>query len=270
ARTVFNATPVSSGGGTLVYSKPGDPLNGLTVKVPAAAYPTATQWTIVADSSVRVPLPTGFSQVGPALVISNSQGYADSVITLTMPMPLAANIAVAPFYFDPTTQTLEGIPLVARNATSVTLAARHFSADLMAIPRNGGGTGGLRASLRLSFGDVEIVWVQTPQSQLVGTYTSGFQVGVDNWEFINNGDYISPGGDCEGMSVTEMYYYYFKAPGGGRRLYHNFDISLANPYANVQGVRLAGAVQGDYDANWAPGVNQVAHLFAVGNAIGGR
>ena len=267
ARPVFTGAAVGAGGGTLVYNKPGDPLNGLTVTVPVAAFPTATQWTIVADSGVRVPLPAGFSQVGPTLIVSNGQGYADSVLTLTMPMPVAANIAVAPFYFDPATKTLEGIPLVARTATSVTLATRHFSGDLMAIPGSGA-AGGLRASSRLGFGDVEIVWVQTPQAQLVGTYTTGFQVGVDNWEFINNGDYVSPGGDCEGMSVTEMYYYYFKAPGGGPRLYHHFDISLANPYDNVQGIRFAGSVQGDYNANWAAGVNQVAQLIRSGVANG--
>lgn len=269
ARTVFNAAPVSSGGGTLVYTKPGDPLNGLTVTVPAAAYPTATQWTIVADSSVAVTLPAGFSQVGPALVISNGQGYADSVITLTMPMPLASTIAVVPFYFDPTTKTLEGIPLVARTATSVTLAARHFSGDLMAIPGSGVRSS-VRASLRLGFGDVNIVWVQVPMAQLAGTWTSGFQVGVDNWEFPNHGDYVDPNGDCEGMSVTEMYYYYFLALGGRPNLYHQFDVSLANPYDNVQGIRFAGSVQGDYLANMAAGVNQLGHLFAVGNAIGVR
>jgi hypothetical protein len=267
ARTVFSAAPVSTGGGTLTYSKPGDPLNGLTVTVPAGSYPTATQWTITADSSVAVKLPAGFSQVGPALVISNAQGYADSVLTLTVPMPVAANIAVAPFYFDPATGTLEGIPLVARTATSATLAARHFSGDLMAIPGSGVRSS-VRASLRLGFGDVNIVWVQVPDAQLVGTWTSGFQVGVDNWEFINYGDYIAPGGDCEGMSITEMYYYYFVRLGSGPPLYHQFDVSLSNPYDNVQGIRFAGSVQGDFSAKWRSGVIQENQLDAAGAANG--
>ena len=265
ARTVFNAAPVSSGGGTLTYSKPGDPLNGLTVTVPAGSYPTATQWTITADSTVTAKLPTGFSQVGPTLVISNAQGYADSLLTLTVPMPLAANIAVAPFYFDPATGTLEGIPLVARTATSATLAARHFSGDLMAIPGSGVRSS-LRASLRLGFGDVNIVWVQMPVAQLVGTWTSGFQIGVDNWEFINYGDYISPGGDCEGMTISEMYYYYFIASGGRPHLYHHFDVSLANPWDNVQGIRFAGSVQEDYGMAT---VNQMLQLINVGSTKGG-
>ena len=268
ARTVFNAAPVSSGGGTLTYSKPGDPLNGLTITVPAASYPIATQWTITADSGVAAAkLPAGFSQVGPTLVISNAQGFADSVLTLTVPMVVPANIDVAPFYFDPATGALEGIPMVARTATSATLATRHFSGDLMAIPGSGVRSS-LRASLRLGFGDVQIIWVQVPDAQLVGTWSSGFQVGVDNWEFPNYGDYIAPGGDCEGMSITEMYYYYFIRLGGRPSLYHQFDLSLANPYDNVQGIRFAGSVQGDYHVNWESGITQLAQLRALGIANG--
>src|ERR1017187_2068378 len=38
-RTLFSNTPISQGGGTLKYSKAGDSLDGLTITVPAAAYP---------------------------------------------------------------------------------------------------------------------------------------------------------------------------------------------------------------------------------------
>ena len=269
-RTLFSNTPISQGGGTLVYTKAGDPLSGLTLTVPAGAYHMAVPWTIVADSSIVVPLPAGFSQVGPVLVITNGQDYADSVMTLTMPMQVASGTAVAPFYFDPATKTLEGIPLVARTATSATLATRHFSGDFIAMPGSGSQSGHLRGSLRSGFGSVVVVWVQIPPALLIGTWSSTFRPGVDDWEFTNYGDYIAPGGDCEGMSITAMYYHYFfrLGPSPQPGLYHQFDQSLANQWDNVQGIRFAGSVQGDYHDRFVQGFNQVATLTASGLANG--
>ena len=270
ARTLFSSASVSAGGTTLTYAKSGDPLNGLTLTVPAAAYTTTTQWTIVADSSVVVPLPAGFSQVGPVLVITNGQNYADSIMTLTMPMHLAAGMTVAPFYYDPVSGTLEGVPMVAQTATSATLATQHFSGDLMAIPGSGATAGSLRQSLRAGFGSVRVVWVQIDATKLVGTYSSTFTPGIDDWEFINYGDYIAPNGICEGMSITAMYYHYFFRLGTSPRagLYHQFDQSLANQWDNVQGIRFAGSVQGDYLARWDQGINQVEMLTDIATANG--
>lgn len=266
ARTLFNNITVSPGGGTFTYNQTGDALNGLALTVPAGAYITPTQWTIVADSTIAVPLPTGFSQVGPVLVITNGQNYADSVMTLTMPMHLASGMAVAPFYFDPVSGTLEGIPMVAQNATSATLATRHFSGDLMAIPGSGATTGSLRQSLRAGFGSVRIVWVQINSAQLVGTFATTFTPGVDDWEFINYGDYASPRGDCEGMSITAMFYYYFFRLGTAPRpgLYHQFDQSLANQWDNVQGIRFAGSVQADIAPVYLAGLAQLSKLKLAG------
>ena len=268
ARTLF-ATTVGAGGGTLRYTNPGDALNGLTISIPAGSYPSAVQWTVIADSTIAVTLPAGFSQVGPVLVITNGQDYADSVMTLTMPMQVGAQDAVAPFFFDPTTGTLEGVPLVARSATSATLATRHFSGDFIAIPGSGPGLSGLRGSLRLGFGTVRVVWVKIPASSLVGNFASTFRPGSDDWEFINYGDYVSPGGDCEGMSITALYYHYFFRIGSSGRppLFHLYDQSLANQWDNVEGIRFAGSVQGDADAQYTKGFTQLAKLtdLAVAN-----
>jgi hypothetical protein len=40
-----------------------------------------------------------------------------------------------------------------------------------------------------------------------GTFESGYRVGEDNWNFINDGSYLSPVGICSGMSQTSLYYY---------------------------------------------------------------
>ncbi len=266
ATTLFSAQPTGAGGGTLTYSKPGDPLNGLTITVPAGSYPGTVSWTVVADSTIKAPLPADVSQVGPALVVTNGQGYSDSIITLTMPMSIDTSDALVPFYYDIATQTLEPIALLARDATSATLATRHFSGDLMAVKGNGSLRSG--ASLRAPFGSVVIVWAAAPLVSLAGTWNSGFAPGHDDWEFINYGDYIDPNGDCEGMSVSAMYYYYFVGSRSGPSLYHQFDMSLPNPWDNVQGIRLVGSIQGDYKTSWTATSNQLSRLKAQAQSHG--
>lgn len=266
-RTLIDTQTVAASGGVLRYTKTGDPLDGLTVTIRTRSFANATRWTIRADSSIVVPLPADFVQVGPVLVITNGEGYADSTMTLTTPMRIAASDAVAPFYFDSATRSLEAISLVERTDSSATLATRHFSGDMLALPRNAA-TGALRASRGAGFGTVNIVWVRTPKAKLVGTFLSTFQPGVDDWEFTNYGDYITPSGICEGMSITAMYYHYFMRAAGQPPLYHRYDKSIPNLWDNVQGIRFAGSVQRDYLDRFDSGINQFAALANQGIARG--
>ena len=275
-RTLIDAIPIGVNGGSLVYRRAGDPLDGLTVDIPKAAYPAPVAWTITADSSITVPLPAGFVAASPVLIIGNGQGYADSAMTLTMPLQFADSEIVAPFYFDRATGLLEGIPLVARSSSTVTLATRHFSRDLMAMPSNAANatTNSIatlfRSNAPPAFGSVMIVWVKTPKEKLIGTFTSSFRAGVDNWEFENLGDYISPGGDCEGMSITEMFYHFYYKLGGAPQLYRRFDLTLENVLDNVQGIRFTGSVQEDIGASYANGKSQISRLVEQGVARGTR
>jgi hypothetical protein len=267
-RTLIDTQTVSPNGGTLRYTKPGDPLNGLSIKIPARSFPTSTRWTVRADSTIAVPLPPDFSQIGPVLVIANGQNYADSTMIVTTPLRVASTLAIAPFYFDQVTGALEPIPLVDRTDSSAAFGARHFSNDMLALPRNAPAGGALRTSHSMSFGTVNIVWVGIPRARLIGSFSSSFRPGADDWEFINYGDYINANGNCEGMSITAMYYHYFVREGGGAPLYHRFDQSLPNQVDNVQGIRYVGSVQGDYAQRWYAGINQVQTLIDEGIARG--
>lgn len=266
-RTLIERTTIPAGGGTITYRKPGDPLDGLTVTVPARSYATATSWTITADSVTRPTLPAGFTQVGPTLTVDNGSAHADSIMSLSMPTAAATDDAVAPFYFDAATGYLEPIPIVERSAGTVGLATRHFSRDLLALPGVDPGVSAARSALIAggaalrAFGAVKVVWVKTPRAQLAGTYTSGFMAGQDNWEFENRGHFASPRGSCEGMSITALHYWYFLKRNGAPSLYHRFDKSLTDLLDNVQGQRYASAVQADYLAYAAAHGDQVQKLI---------
>ncbi len=262
-RPLLTNLAVSTGGGVFRYSKPGDPLDGLTLTVPSGAYVGASQWTITTDSTKLPTLPAGFSLAAVPIVITTDQGYATTPITLTVPMVVGANTAVAPFYFNPSTNALEMIPLVDVTATSATLGALHFSGDFASWRTAGAG---LRdaPSLR-TFGSVTIVWVKASTDDLKGTFTTSYAPGVDDWEFSNYGDFIAPEGDCEGMGLTAIYYHYFKKSTLGS-LYHKYDQSVTNQWDNIQGIRFAGSVQGDYATRWNAGVTSLQTLVKTAAA----
>jgi hypothetical protein len=201
-------------------------------------------------------------------VISNGQDYANDLVTLTMPLSVADDDAVMPFYYDQAGNQLEPITMVERTASTATLSTRHFTRDLMALPGNSAAVSALRSAMASGFGSVKVVWVKTSKQKLVGTFDSGFRPGVDNWEFENRGSYASPLGECEGMSITSMYYYYFQKLGGKPPLYHQYDLTLPNVLDNVQGIRFAGAVQLDYEDRFHAGLQQLKSLQQQAKAKG--
>jgi len=64
---------------------------------------------------------------------------------------------------------------VAQDAGSITLATRHFSKFFI-------------SAIDLNLLDQDI--------------DSGYQPGVDDWQFVNNGSFIEKGGHCAGQSVS--------------------------------------------------------------------
>ncbi len=272
-RTLFDQVSVGAGGGALQYNKAGDALNGLTLTIPAGAYPTASVWSIVADSNVAVTLPSGFTQVGPALAIINNQGYATTPLTLKMPMVVGAGNTVVPFYYNPATRKLEGIPTVDLKPTYLTLATENFSnaSTVTNVPSQTA----LRSAqaptvvkCESGFAGVCIVWVKLSNTLLQGSFTTTFAPGQDDWEFENTGDYLTPNGMCEGMSTTAMYYHYFVE--GSSRLYHRYDASLNDKWDNVQGMRFAGSVQADFRDVYNSGFDIVDQLNAAAGANAGN
>ncbi|MBL0937725.1 MAG: hypothetical protein IBJ03_02460 [Gemmatimonadaceae bacterium] len=268
-RTLIDRTVLSSSGGTITYRKAGDPLDGMSVTVPAGSYSSATTWTITADSVARPTLAQGFSQVGPTITIDNGVAYADSMLSMSIPTTAESNDAIAPFYFDAATGYLEPIPIVERSAGRLAFATRHFSRDLLALPGMDPTVSAMRAASTSSrasirdFGSVKVVWVKTPRAQLAGTHTSDFAAGRDNWEFENKGHFASPNGSCEGMSITALHYWYFVKRNGAPSLYHRYDKSLTDLLDNVQGERYASAVQADYSRYFRKHGDQVDKLIAT-------
>jgi hypothetical protein len=175
-------------GATLVVDGTGGPLDGLTVEVPAGAYADARTFAISYRPILDYSLVGGGTVLSPLIDIENGGEYAEYLMTVVIPLTVPDGQSAMAFYYDEESGRVEGIPVLDQDATSLTIATRHFS--------------GL-------FG------ASAPTSKLYQLdKPTGFEPGKDDWQFPNYGSYMTPRGNCSGMCLTAMWYYLEKTKKG--------------------------------------------------------
>ena len=263
---ISNAT-VPRRGAVLTVNIPGDPLNGLKLTIPDTALGAGAQISIGSKASKVTTLPAGFSQVGPTIVISNSVAMSSLPMVLTIPVSVQSpDTALAAFYHDPLNDTYEVLPVAARTATTLTVYARHFTADR--LMRRQGATriarkaSGADARVTAGYSPAQIIVASVPAATLNVLTSTRFTPGVDDWEFENLGTLPEDGGICAGMSISAMYYFYAHSALGP--LFKRFNPVGRNNNTNTVGLRLSTVAQ--RDLNWTSAVtwfNIVASLQFV-------
>ncbi len=224
---------VGPGGATLTVPATGSPLDGLVLQVPAGAY-TNQQTVAISYAPIAAHnFPASLNPVTPLIHIDNGGALASQPMTVTVPVSLATNEFAMGFSYHPDTGELEGMPLLALSTNSITVATRHFSDFFIS---------------------------KIPFSLLPNSVDSGFRPGVDDWEFENDGTFLTPDGQCSGQSQSAMWYYCEQTRNGAPHLYNLYDNSLYSFLTpdfgddNVVGLKLAARVEADTDwdslANW--------------------
>jgi hypothetical protein len=189
---------IISAEGTLTVNDPGNPIDGLSISVPEGAYENETPFTISTRPIEEHKFGPDFNPVTPLIHVDNGGAFAADAITVGIPIQISPNEFAMAFYYDDRSGELEGIPLLELTTDKVTLLTSHFS---------------------------DFVITKIPFSELLNTNVdTGFAPGLDDWQFVNEGSTIAPGGHCSGQSLTMMWYYYEKYLGAGeRRLYGRYD-----------------------------------------------
>ena len=223
--TLATTGSVSPGGATISVNQANSALNGLQLTVPANSYTNTRQFKISFAPVVSQTFGSNFVPISPLITVDNGGGYSNEIVTLQIPIQIpAGNFAMA-FYYDDKTGTLEGIPTIAETDSSLTIATRHFSKIVVSSI----------AESALS-SDVEI--------------NTGFEPGVDDWQFTNYGSYIAPGGHCAGQSITALWYYTQMKAAGEPSLYNRYDESTPGFwYDDARAYRFASTIQEDVDWN---------------------
>lgn len=248
--TVEEATGIiSTDGGNLVVTNPDSKINGLTITVPEQGYNETKNYIISSAPITNHKLGGYFTPISPLITIQNGGGYSEMPIKIKVPIKKEADEFLVGFLFNEITGELETLPLIEFDDSFATVETRHFSLSTLnsnsILPK---------ISEISSRGNLVISSIK--ESLLAGqsVISSGFAPGLDDWEFINYGSFISPGGHCAGQSMTAMWYYYEKRLKGEIPLFHRFDEinDRENPNLlwqdNPLGYRFASTVQ--EDANW--------------------
>lgn len=227
-------------GGSIVVPPAATPIDGLSVLVPAGAYTedrsVSISWATLSGSD-----PTGLvTPLSPLIHFDDGGAYAGDVVEVTVPVTVPVGWIAMGFYRDEDDGSLEGLPLLRRDATSVTVGTRHFS---------------------------EFFIAGVAEALLGRDVSTAFDPAGDQWQFPNVGTSVAPGGHCAGMSLTAMWFFLEQKPECGcslRGRYDNEQAFTVGPDTpdlwpdDARGLRWATTVQKDvpwkgaeyYEAAW--------------------
>lgn len=178
---------IGPAGGELVVNKPGNPLDGLTVEVPAGAY-TGERMFKISSAVINSTTFQHIDPVSPLIIIENGGGYAMKPMIVKVPVEIPQGYFAMGFYYNSPQGTLEGIPPVSEDAKSITLITHHFSAFMVS---------------------------KIPDVELKGSFYSHFKPGMDDWQFPGNGSYYGKG-QSAGQSISSLWYFMEKRVKEGR------------------------------------------------------
>ena len=230
--TLADSSPVQTIGldgraASATVSAAGQPWDGLEIDVPAGAWSDSTL-AISARPITGSTFGALVTPISPLYTVSGAEGMASDPVTLTIPATIPADSFAMGFFYDDATGSLEGMPLLAETATSVTVATEHFSSYFVSMIK---------------------------RALLPETIDSGFRPGKDDWQFTNYGSYVAPGGHCAGQALTEAWYYIERRlKAGAAPLYGLFDNNGGEKTPDrweddSDGYRLASVAHGQYMAN---------------------
>jgi len=240
---------IGASGGTLVISNPESSLNGLTITVPQNGYNETRNFSVSSAQITNHKIAEYFNPISPMILIKNGGGYSETPMTIKIPIEKAEDEVVMGFFYNEITGEIEALPTVELDDSSITVEMRHFALSSMSSEVN-------LMQMNESSAIGNLVLSSIDESELTGqtVISSGFTPGFDDWEFINFGSYITPGGHCAGQSLTAIWYYYEKRLKGESPLFHLFD-KINDPdkpsllwQDNPLGYRFASTIQ--EDSNW--------------------
>lgn len=237
---------VGSSGGEIIFTKSGDVLDGLSIKVADSSFGQGRDFKISYTKIESHKFNEYFIPITPMIKISNGGGYADRIIEVKVPAKVPAGEVPLAFFYDESNGKLEAVPVLSYDETSVTVGTRHF----------------MTSSLYPSGGSkiVNLIQTEDPYSRLIISslkeaivnatpkISSGFKPGIDDWEFINYGSYLSPGGQCFGQTMAAMWYFYEKKANDAK-LNKKF---LDNPniwQSNSRGYRFCSVIHEDINVD---------------------
>lgn len=223
--TALVSQSIGASGGSIVISKPGDPLDGMVIGVPEGAYAGNRTFKVSSAPIEGQTFGSVINPITPMITVENGGGYSKEIMYVRVPVKAPDGYFAMGFFYNENSKQLEGMPLVGIDDQSITLATRHFSSFFISM---------------------------IEKAMLSDDTDSGFTPGIDDWQFKNLGSFITPG-HCEGQSLTAMWYYCTQPDGEGMCLYNRYDNNGYEPDTpdlwqdDSLGYRFCSVIQKDID-----------------------
>jgi hypothetical protein len=243
---------ISASGGEIIINDTGNPLNGLTVDVPANAYAEDRRFTISYSAITSFDCGPYFHPVTPLITISNGGGYSATPMTINIPVVVPPGQFAMAFLYNHKTGELEGMPFSESDENHIKVVTTNFSNTQ---PNELAGLGAqVNAATDVPLSSIVVSTIDTPA--LMKDYVTPFKPGTDDWQFVNWGSYIAPGGHCSGQVMGLLWYYHNKKLKGNPSLHGRFDNDGINKTPglwqdDVAGYKFCSMLQLDwtYDGN---------------------
>ncbi len=178
-------SPVDADGASLTVEDPASALNGMTLDIPAGAYPDPLVFTFSETSVESHRFGELFTPASPLITIDNGHAFAAAPMELTIPIQKTDDEFAMGFYYDRETGRLEGIPCVAQDNGSITLLTAHFSDVVVS-----------KVSKGLLDGRIQADEADT-----------AFLPGMSDFAFSNYGSFAEQGGQCAGQTLAMIHYH---------------------------------------------------------------
>jgi len=225
---------ITTNGGRVSVGDPTSAINGFTINIDPGTYKTDTDFDISTTEITGHTYGNEFSPITPLITVDNGGGFSEHPMQVTIPIDITEEEFAMGFYYDAKTKELEAIPYVSISADKITLLTNHFSNIVVS---------------KISIAELERLTSNTKTNA-----DSGFKPGFDDWQFINYGSALAPGGHCAGQSLTMSWYYQkVHREKSEARLYGRFDNNGDTKTESFwqddsEAYRFASAVQ--YNIDW--------------------
>ena len=202
--SVIASENIDVSGGEIVISNNDSTISGFSIEILPGTYDENKSFKISETPIEDHKFGDLFEPVTPLISVDNGHEFSSRPMLVTIPIDISDNEFAMAFYYDRKKGKLEAIPFTDLNGNQITLITNHFS-DIVVS--------------KVSIEELEKISLSGNVS-----VDTGFEPGIDDWQFVNYGSALAPGGHCAGQSLTMAWYYNEKhLKGKEASLYGRFD-----------------------------------------------